>query len=187
MFLSGGPERSGPPEPDAEAVSVAQEAGPVAYRKPSDRPAPRMSNDTGQAQLSRFLRAIDALTSKAGAAAAIALAVAAAVIGITAGGFEEPWTSAFSVTAAGITLVMVFVIQHTQSREQTATQLKLNEIIRALPQADDHLVHVEAGEDEELEDLERRHTAHHESLRAHDSAPRAPLAVPRTVPREDPR
>ena len=46
-----------------------------------------------------------------------------------------------------MTTIMVFTIQHTQSREQAATQLKLDELIRALPGADDHLVHVEAGAD----------------------------------------
>jgi low affinity Fe/Cu permease len=112
------------------------------------------------------VRAIDALTSKAGTATAIAVAVTITVVAISAAGFPDVWTSAFSLSAAAITLVMVFVIQHTQSREQTATQLKLDELIRALPQADDHLVHVEAAKDEELADLEQRQTAHHESLRA---------------------
>ena len=63
---------------------------------------------------------------------------------------------------------MVFVIQHTQSREQAAVQLKLDELIRAMPQADDHLVHVEVGADEELVELEHRHLEHHRSLRGDD-------------------
>jgi low affinity Fe/Cu permease len=63
---------------------------------------------------------------------------------------------------------MVFTIQHTQSREQAATQLKLDELIRALPGADDHLVHVEAGRDDELESIEQRHLEHHSSVRAAD-------------------
>jgi low affinity Fe/Cu permease len=71
-------------------------------------------------------------------------------------GVPDSWLAKFSAGAAGITLVMVFVIQHTQSREQLATQLKLDELIRALPQADDHLVHVEDGSDDELRELEQR-------------------------------
>ncbi len=63
---------------------------------------------------------------------------------------------------------MVFTIQHTQSREQAATQLKLDELIRALPGADDHLVHVESGADEELAELEQRQVDHHISIRAED-------------------
>ena len=60
---------------------------------------------------------------------------------------------------------MVFVIQHTQSREQAATQLKLDELNRALPQADDRFVRVEAGSDTELVELEQRHFEHHEAVR----------------------
>lgn len=86
------------------------------------------------------------------------------------------------MSVAGVTLVMVFVIQHTQSREQTATQLKLDELIRALPKADGDLVHVEAGQDEELADLERRQTAHHQSLRTGTAEPDALLAVTPAAP-----
>jgi low affinity Fe/Cu permease len=118
--------------------------------------------------LSRLLRAVDALSSKAGAAATIAAATVGAVAAIIATGFPHPRTSAFTVNAAGIPLVMVFVIQHTQSREQTATKLKLDELIRAQALADDHLVRVEAANDEELSALEGRNAAHHESLRSPD-------------------
>ena len=68
--------------------------------------------------------------------------------------------------ATTVTTIMVFTIQHTQSRQQAATQLKLDELIRALPGADDHLVHVESGGDAELAELEARHIEHHLSIRA---------------------
>ena len=58
--------------------------------------------------------------------------------------------SLFSTVAAAVTLVMVFVLHHTQRREQVATQLKLDELIRALPQADDHYVRVQAAADDEV-------------------------------------
>ena len=69
---------------------------------------------------------------------------------------------AFSTIAAAITLVMVFVLHHTQRREQVATQLKLDELIRALPQADDHYVRVQASADDEMQELEERHIEHHQ-------------------------
>ena len=65
---------------------------------------------------------------------------------------------------------MVFTIQHTQAREQAATQLKLDELIRVLPGADDHLIHVESGADAELAELEQRQMDHHLSIRADDTA-----------------
>jgi low affinity Fe/Cu permease len=95
----------------------------------------------------------------------VAVITAAVIVALAATDFPAYWASAFSVAVASITLVMVFIIQHTQGREQTAAQLKLDELIRALPRADDHLVRVEAAQDEELADIEQRHTEHHESVR----------------------
>ncbi len=64
--------------------------------------------------------------------------------------FPDWWeTVLYSVTSA-ITLVMVFVIQHTQTRQQSATQRKLDELLRAMPTADDRLIAVEEAPDQEL-------------------------------------
>jgi low affinity Fe/Cu permease len=49
----------------------------------------------------------------------------------------------FEVFVSAVTLVMVFAIQHTQGREQAATQRKLDELIRALPGADESLMMLE--------------------------------------------
>ena len=59
----------------------------------------------------------------------------------------------YTVTSS-ITLVMVFVIQHTQARQQAATQRKLDEVVRAVPTANNRLIAVEeAASDGELEKL----------------------------------
>ena len=50
----------------------------------------------------------------------------------------------FQALVAGVTVVMVFVIQHTQARHQAATQRKLDEILRVLPEADNSLLAVGA-------------------------------------------
>jgi low affinity Fe/Cu permease len=118
--------------------------------------------------LSRTLHALDRLTSRAATTAVVALVVAVFGVALAIAGFPETWETAFAAAAAAVTTIMVFVIQHTQSREQAATQLKLDELIRAMPQADDHLVHVEAGADEELVELEQRHLEHHHSIRSDD-------------------
>ena len=59
---------------------------------------------------------------------------------------------AYEVIVASVTLVMVFVLQHAQGRLTTATQLKLDELLRSLPQADDALIKAEVGADEELDE-----------------------------------
>ena len=115
--------------------------------------------------ISRLFHSIDEITSRAGASAVVLGAVVVVVLLIFVLGVTSQLEYAFTAVASGITLVMVFVIQHTQSRQQLALQIKLDELLRALPQADDHFVHIEVGSDDELEELESRTTAHHAAVR----------------------
>jgi low affinity Fe/Cu permease len=116
--------------------------------------------------LSEVLDRLDRLLTQSAVAGVVGAVVGALVIGLAIAGFPESWSVAFSTVAAAITLVMVFVLHHTQRREEVATQLKLDELIRALPQADDHYVHVQAAANEEVEQLEQRHIEHHRATRA---------------------
>lgn len=80
-----------------------------------------------------------------GAAVAVWLVVGAVVR------FPTWWQVTIYATSSSITLIMVFAIQHTQARQQSATQRKLDEILRALPAADRALIAAEEAPDEELE------------------------------------
>jgi low affinity Fe/Cu permease len=110
----------------------------------------------------------------------IAIIVGALVVAfwivIVATGFDHDLQLVFGTVCAGVTVTMVFVLQHTQRREQTSVQLKLNELVRALPRADDHLIGVEASSDGELADLEQTQRDHHAAIR--DDDPRPPEARP---------
>ncbi len=117
-------------------------------------------------RLSRGLHRLDRVVAHSAAAGVVGAVVGGFVVALVIAGFPESWEVAFSTLAAAITLVMVFVLHHTQRREQVATQLKLDELIRALPQADDHYVRVQAAGDEEVEELEQRHIEHHRATRA---------------------
>jgi len=66
--------------------------------------------------------------------------------------FEFParLETVFQTLAAATTLAMVFVIQHTQARAQAATQRKLDEILRASPEADNTMIALEEAPDAEL-------------------------------------
>lgn len=90
----------------------------------------------------------------ASAHAASGLSAMVAVVGwVIVGaviGFPDWWETVMYVTSAGVTLVMVFAIQHTQSRQQLATQRKLDELVRSLPRADNRLIAAESAPDEEL-------------------------------------
>jgi low affinity Fe/Cu permease len=52
-------------------------------------------------------------------------------------------------------LAMVFVIQHTQSREQAATQRKLDELLRALPEAESDFIMLEEASEETMNEVEQ--------------------------------
>ena len=92
---------------------------------------------------SRALYRIEHYTSLPAVAVGVVVAVIAIVVLGAVLGFPSAWVTAFQVSVAAITLVMVFAIQHTQSREQAATQRKLDELIRALPGANESLMMLE--------------------------------------------
>jgi low affinity Fe/Cu permease len=122
----------------------------------------------GTTAASRVLHRVDRVTSRASVAWVVAAVVVVYFLVATVVGFSEDWLTAFHTGAAALTLVMVFVIQHTQSREQAATQLKLDELIRASPRADDHFVHIEAAADHEINARVQRHLEHHGAVREAD-------------------
>ena len=118
--------------------------------------------------------ALDAMTTRPRAAIVVAVAV---LVGLgdrrRRTGFDADLQVAFGTVCSGITVTMVFVIQHTQRRSQQATQLKLDELIRSLPQADDRVVRVEASSDAEIDELEQRVAEHHRAQRVEE-----PTATP---------
>ena len=118
--------------------------------------------------LSRGLHLLDSVTSRAVTAFLVMAVVIGFVVAIAVVGVNSNLQFAFTTGAAAITLVMVFVIQHTQGRQVLALQIKLDEILRAMPEADDRFVHVESGTDDELAELESRLVEHHASVREQD-------------------
>ena len=87
----------------------------------------------------------------AGSTAAL---VAAAWIAIGfARAFPEWWTTILYSVGTLTTFVMVFVIQHTQARQTSAIQRKLDEIVRSLAGADNAVIAVEEAPDGDLRAL----------------------------------
>jgi low affinity Fe/Cu permease len=135
---------------------------------------PSHARDLGRATpgtsnpFSTAIHHLDRLTSRPATAVVVLGLVVVFGIALAIAGFPQSWETAFATVCAAVTTTMVFTIQHTQSREQGATQLKLDELIRAMPRADDRLVHVESGTDEELAELEQRQLDHHVAVRSDD-------------------
>jgi low affinity Fe/Cu permease len=96
-------------------------------------------------------------------AAAVLIIVVWAITGPIFG-FSNTWQLAINTGTTIITFLMVFLIQNTQTRDGTAVQLKLDELIRAIEGAHNGLLDLEELSDEDLARLR----AHFEAL-AHES------------------
>ncbi len=68
--------------------------------------------------------------------------------------FSDTWQLIINTGTTIVTFLMVFLIQNTQNRDAKAVHLKLDELIRALQGARDHLVDLEKLSDDELKKLE---------------------------------
>jgi low affinity Fe/Cu permease len=109
----------------------------------------RITNRTAQLpKASRILYKIEHYTSLPAIALIVTAVVVCLVATITALSFPGTWVDGFEVFASAATVVMVFAIQHTQGREQAATQRKLDELIRALPNANESLMMLEEASQE---------------------------------------
>jgi low affinity Fe/Cu permease len=102
---------------------------------------------------SRALHQLGDWSSRAAAGVVVAGVVLAWVVVGALTDFPRWWETVLYSTAASVTVVMVFAIQHTQRREQMVTQRKLDELLRALPEADDQLIAAEGATDDELDAL----------------------------------
>jgi low affinity Fe/Cu permease len=87
------------------------------------------------------------------ALAVVASLVTAVCVGVVLG-VPPSWVTAFEVGTSCLTVTMVFVIQHTQGGEQAATQRKLDELLRALPEAESGLMLLEEAPDDVLRNVE---------------------------------
>ena len=86
----------------------------------------------------RFNRIADALTAALGSFIALAASVLLVVVWALTGpifNFSDTWQLFINTTTTVVTFWMVFVIQNSANRSAKATQLKLDEIIRALETA----------------------------------------------------
>jgi len=117
----------------------------------------RTSSSAGRPLGSRVLHVIDRVASRSFVAALVVLADLAWVIYSALAGFPSQAETVFQTVVGALTLAMVFIIQHTQAREQITFHRKLDEILRALPHADNTLLALEDAPDAALA---ATHTTH---------------------------
>jgi low affinity Fe/Cu permease len=127
-----------------------------------------------------FRRFAHATALAAGTPWSFFLALSVVVVWALSGpafGYSDSWQLVINTGTTIVTFLMVFLIQNTQNRETRITQLKLDELIRAVKEARNRLVAMEEMSDEELARLEREfHQLHMEA--GHVRRRRRPRATP---------
>jgi low affinity Fe/Cu permease len=72
--------------------------------------------------------------------------------------YSDTWQLVINTGTTIVTFLMVFLIQNTQNRDARAIHLKLDEIIRAISDADNQMIDVEDLSDSELLTLMKKYS-----------------------------
>src|SRR5512132_3292310 len=80
--------------------------------------------------------------------------------------FSDTWQLVINTGTTIVTFLMVFLIQNTQNRDTEALQLKLDELIRAVKEANNEIIDLEEMDDEKLEALHANYMKLAETARA---------------------
>ncbi len=100
------------------------------------------------------------VASKTGHPTTFAVALAIIALWLATGplfDYSNTWQLMINTTTTIVTFLMVFLIQNTQNRESAATQIKLDELIRADKDAHTVLLDLEEMTEEELLELKQRY------------------------------
>ena len=118
-----------------------------------------------------FRRVSTAITTAVGSPFALLLAIGVILVWAVTGpvfGFSDTWQLAINTGTTIVTFLMVFVIQASQNREARATQLKLDELIRAARGARNELIDLENAPEDTVELEKERFREIVEAAQAHD-------------------
>jgi low affinity Fe/Cu permease len=93
-----------------------------------------------------------------GSASAFVIATAACALWAISGPwfeYSDTWQLVINTATTVLTFLAVFLIQHTQNKDNQAIQLKLDELINASKTARNRLIDLEHCSDEELRELQK--------------------------------
>jgi low affinity Fe/Cu permease len=138
-------------------------------RPPQGSPLARLEGVHPHARLSPFTRFARAVARATGKPSAFGTASAVIVVWALTGPlfhYSDTWQLVINTSTTIVTFLMVFLIQNTQNRDSEALHLKLDEVIRAISEANDSLMDLEELEDHELDELHMRYVTLAESARA---------------------
>jgi low affinity Fe/Cu permease len=72
-------------------------------------------------------------------------------------GFSDTWQLVINTGTTIITFLMVFLIQNTQNRDTEALQIKLDELIYVIKEANNALLDLEEMDEKALDDIRSRY------------------------------
>lgn len=105
-----------------------------------------------------FEKLSGSITKATGSPGAVLVACSVIVIWALTGPifqYSDTWQLVINTGTTIITFIMVFIIQHSQNKDTTAIQLKLNELIASDTRASNRLVNIEDLSEEELQVLKK--------------------------------
>jgi low affinity Fe/Cu permease len=136
-----------------------------------------MSQHIGSASKSSWFSVFaKSIADWAGRPATFAVAVALIVAWAVSGpffGYSDTWQLVINTSTTIITFLMVFVIQNSQNRDGEAIQVKLDELIRAVEQANNNLLDLEELDVTEIEKIRANYRELAATARGDKSIPRS--------------
>lgn len=87
---------------------------------------------------------------------AFIIAISAIILWLVSGpllGFSDTWQLIINTSTTIVTFLTVFLIQHTQNKNDKATQLKLDEIIHSIKNARNDFIDLEDVDEKKLKKL----------------------------------
>jgi low affinity Fe/Cu permease len=75
-------------------------------------------------------------------------------------GFGDTWQLVINTATTIVTFLMVFLIQNTQNRDTEAMQIKLDELIHAIKEANNALLDLEELDEKELDSIRKKYLQH---------------------------
>lgn len=120
-----------------------------------------------------FTKFANAVSAAAGSPFAFMICAAYVIAWACTGplfGFSDTWQLVINTSTTIVTFLMVFLIQNTQNRDNGAIHAKLDELIRAMVDADNEYIGIEHLTDEELKQIlekveQNAHKLHEERRR----------------------
>ena len=91
---------------------------------------------------------------------AFLMAIAVIVVWVVTGpifNYSDTWQLVINTGTTIVTFLMVFLIQNTQNRDGEAVQIKLDELIRSIKGARNHVMNLEEMDENQLDEIRKEY------------------------------